>query len=177
MKPMDGIDLAKNLRKVDKNLTIIFLTGFTCHMEKAFGVHAFQYIIKPVSKQDVHKVLDEFYQYNSEKTDQALLFVYNDKGKDIKIKFNKILYFEQMRNTTKIITNKEEINIYSTLKNIKDNLPNYFYQCHRSFVVNISRISKREKESCILDNGFVVPIGRKYFRDFKVEYFDYVSKL
>lgn len=42
-----------------------------------------------------------------------------------------------------------------------------FIRCHKSFVVNSDYIESFNKSNCILKNGKMLPLGRKYFKEFK----------
>lgn len=59
MEPMDGIQLARELRRRQQNLCIIFLTTSGDFMPDAFAVHAFHYLQKPYSKVQIFSVLDD----------------------------------------------------------------------------------------------------------------------
>ena len=57
MKQMDGMELAKKIRTVDKSIPIIFITGFTDYMAQGYEVHAFHYLLKPVTQEKLNEVL------------------------------------------------------------------------------------------------------------------------
>lgn len=45
---VSGIEVAKQVRKLDKEVFIIFITSYKNFYQSAFNVHAFQYLIKPI---------------------------------------------------------------------------------------------------------------------------------
>lgn len=53
MHTMNGIELAKHLKKYNPKLNIIFVTGYGEFLPDAFALHASGYITKPVSKDDI----------------------------------------------------------------------------------------------------------------------------
>lgn len=59
MEPMDGVQLAQELRRRQQDLCIIFLTTSGDFMPDAFALHAFHYIQKPYSKAQIFSVLDD----------------------------------------------------------------------------------------------------------------------
>lgn len=59
MEPMDGVRLARELRRRQRDLCIIFLTTSGDFMPDAFAVHAFHYIQKPYSREQIFSVLDD----------------------------------------------------------------------------------------------------------------------
>ncbi|WP_279403862.1 LytR/AlgR family response regulator transcription factor [Secundilactobacillus kimchicus] len=46
-----GINVAKEIRKHNLNVPIIFLTNFSEYMEDVFQVQTFDYILKPVTEE------------------------------------------------------------------------------------------------------------------------------
>ena len=53
----NGITLAKRLKAVNENLRVVFVTAYSQFALDAFGVDAIGYILKPYTKQEVHKEL------------------------------------------------------------------------------------------------------------------------
>ena len=49
MPVMSGIELAQKLHDIDRNIKIVFVTGFTEYALDAFGVDAIGYVLKPYS--------------------------------------------------------------------------------------------------------------------------------
>lgn len=58
MKKMSGLVLAKNIKEIDKNIPIIFLTGYSEYALDAFKVHASGYIMKPASREELKLEID-----------------------------------------------------------------------------------------------------------------------
>lgn len=59
MKEINGVETAKILRDYDTELLIVFTTTSREYAFDAFPVHPFDYVLKPYSKKDVDKVLNE----------------------------------------------------------------------------------------------------------------------
>lgn len=58
MPEITGIELAKQLKKVNSQINIIFCTGYSEYMSQAIDLHASGYLLKPASKEDIKKALD-----------------------------------------------------------------------------------------------------------------------
>ena len=58
MPVMDGVTLAKELKKINTHINVIFCTGYSEHMAAAINMHASGYLLKPSGKADVKKALD-----------------------------------------------------------------------------------------------------------------------
>lgn len=69
MPEIDGISLAKQLKKTNKKINVIFVTGYSEYMKEAFSLHASGYITKPVTSEDIKKEVDNLlYPIQTEST-------------------------------------------------------------------------------------------------------------
>ena len=55
---MNGLEIAKNLKDINKNTNIVFITGYSEYAVEAFSINASGYILKPAKKADVKNALD-----------------------------------------------------------------------------------------------------------------------
>lgn len=51
MPDMNGINLAVNIKKMQPDMAVIFLTGYSKYAVEAFSVHAQGYLLKPINKE------------------------------------------------------------------------------------------------------------------------------
>lgn len=58
MPDMGGIELARALKKTDRNIRIFFVTAFEQYALDAFGVKALGYIMKPYTKEEIREALE-----------------------------------------------------------------------------------------------------------------------
>ena len=59
MTNMTGIELAKRLKAIDKNIRIVFVTAFEQYALDAFGVDAIGYVLKPYTREEIHKEIQK----------------------------------------------------------------------------------------------------------------------
>lgn len=59
MRGMNGVELAKELKRVNPKMNIIFVTGFSEYAQDAMNLHASGYIMKPVTKEKVQEELED----------------------------------------------------------------------------------------------------------------------
>ena len=76
----NGVELAKYIKKSDINSIIVFTTSHTDYMAEAFDVHAFNYIVKPVTQQKVDKIVTQLEEVINARNDK-LTFRYNQIGR------------------------------------------------------------------------------------------------
>lgn len=58
MREMDGITLAKRIKRLYPQTNIIFTTGYSEYSTEAFSLHASGYLLKPVETQQIREELD-----------------------------------------------------------------------------------------------------------------------
>jgi DNA-binding LytR/AlgR family response regulator len=68
MPDMNGVELATAIRERDQQAMIIFLTSHTGYMKDVFKVHTFDYLVKPVTQEKVHELLERALNYLNQDT-------------------------------------------------------------------------------------------------------------
>ena len=85
----------------------------------------------------------------------------------VKIPYNDIICFESSKRIVSLVTSKEITEFYSKLNDLETQLPrDIFIRCHRSYIVNIRRMSMLDKVNrCfIADNKKQIDISKIYFQ-------------
>ena len=59
MSDINGIELARRLKKIDRNIRIVFVTAFEQYALQAFNVEAIGYLLKPYTRDEVKKELEK----------------------------------------------------------------------------------------------------------------------
>lgn len=91
MPNMDGIDLASELRKVDLNTMIVFVTGMEDRVYDAFGYNVFKFIRKSEGEAVIKKSFREC--IDKVKTEKNI-YLFNTKEGYLKVREDEIIYFE-----------------------------------------------------------------------------------
>ncbi len=162
MKEIDGIGLAKEVRKYSKDTQIVFVTGYDKYISDGYDVAALHYLMKPVSFEKISEVLSRAAE-NLGKTSPAILI--NTNGENIKLFLSDIYCIEAVGHTLKITCADGDITVNQSLSSFKNNIGNDFIFTHRSFIVNLEHIKRISKTDVILDNGKSVPVSRRMYED------------
>ncbi len=88
MKEMNGVDVAKRLRREGYKGEIIFLTAFREYVFKGYEVHALNYLLKPVNSKALCLCLDEI-----AKELMGNSYLYRNKKEIISIPYKEIISF------------------------------------------------------------------------------------
>lgn len=162
MKEIDGIGLAKEVRKYSKDTQIVFVTGYDKYISDGYDVAALHYLMKPVSFEKISEVLSRAAE-NLGKTSPAILI--NANGENVKLLLSDIYCIEAVGHTLKITCTDGDITVNQSLSSFKSNIGNDFISTHRSFIVNLEHIKRISKTDVILDNGKSVPVSRRMYED------------
>ncbi|MFG6392855.1 MAG: LytTR family transcriptional regulator [Lachnospiraceae bacterium] len=99
-----------------------------------------------------------------------------DSGKDLYVKGEDIYYIESEHNNLVFVTKNGILNNKGTLKSILeslDKLNSPFCYIHRSYIVNLAHIKRRDENDLIMPNGKKVPISKYKLWQFEQEYARY----
>lgn len=180
MPDLSGMDFAKSL---DQAPGIIFTTAYSEYALDGFKVDAIDYLLKPIdypdflkAAQKAQKTLSKPENHSEELSLKEEFLFIKSEHKIIKIELADIKYLESMREYVKIhLVNRSSIMTLISLKKIEESLPsNNFMRVHRSFIVNLKRISIIERNRIVFDEKIYIPISEAYresFRAYVDQYF------
>jgi DNA-binding LytR/AlgR family response regulator len=175
MPDLSGIDFVKSLSNPAK---VIFTTAYREYAYEGFQLDAADYIVKPIGYTDflkaVNKVKDRYFPIKEEpsiQTNEQFLFI-KSEYKIVRIDFDNIKYLEGMRDYVRIhLEGQSPIMTLTGIKNVLEHLPkDKFMQVHRSFIVNLNKITTIERNRILFDKTYI-PISEHYKESFH-EYLD-----
>lgn len=156
MKELDGITLAKKIRKTNDLVKIVFITGISDFIGEGYEVDALHYLLKPVKEEKIFSVLNKAIITIPE---QFLLIENN------KLNLKDILYIESFGHKVNIKTIDNQIVVTQKFSELLKKTQNFIFQCHRCYGVNIRRIKSITKTEIILDNNEIIPVSRRLHKE------------
>ena len=166
---ISGIDLAKEIRKTNKDIYLIFSTGHLEYSLIAYTVKTFDYLPKPITIErleiTINRLLDDI--ISSKKK-----FI-NIDNKTI-INPDEINYIKKDGMKLVFCTDEKTYQVYNSFNKIKNILPDNFIRCHKSYIANIDNIQNidAKKNTISFDNNISCEIGTKYKNNL-MEVFNY----
>lgn len=173
MPGLSGIETAKALRTCLKDAKIIFISSSDGHYPEAFDVFAFNYLLKPLDRTKLNRILQQaLIDINGERL-QQISFSY--KGIMYRLFCRDILYIESRDKTIYFhMADKKTLLCYAQLDEMIKKLPEEsFIRCHQSFVVNVLHVSQMAEQHFRLDPA-VISISKKYREAAREKYFAYL---
>lgn len=173
----NGIDYAAWLYDKAPDTRLIFFTGYSQeYIEDVFmqRTNIEGYLKKPVKKDRVIKIIDKI--ENSKRNMNLQKLVIKQRGQIQTVAYESIIYIEGSNHNVYIYTDKKDIMVYDSLQQILKQLPDDFYQCHRSFIINFNHVKRIEKEYVVMDNGEHVSVSRLKRKELSDLFFKYMGK-
>jgi DNA-binding LytR/AlgR family response regulator len=155
---MNGIEIARRIRKVDNQVGIVFLTTVLNHVLEAYEVKANNYLIKPLV---YARFLKEVELARARRGQNRFFLETNDRGV-YKIYTKSISFIETEGHNTRIHTENDSILSYKRMKEHEKKLfESHFVRCHTAYIVNLLFFGKLEQSSLILLSGERIPVSRQ----------------
>ena len=123
MGTMNGVDLAKTIRLSNDTVQIVFITGFPDFIAEGYEVSALHYLMKPVSEEKLHAVLDKA-AANLAKAEKRLCVTF-DRQVDY-VPLSQITYIEAQKQYVEIHTTENCYRMKSSLSEVESKLDEFF---------------------------------------------------
>lgn len=146
---------------------LIFTTAYEEHAATGFELDAVDYLLKPFSLARFIKGCNKAYElYNFRNAAPSTDHLYIKTGAEqIKVYFEEILYLEATGNYVTFFLSDKKLLSRSTFVEAMNLLPaDKFTRIHRSYIVNITKIDKLEKQQVTL-NKIILPVSDAYTKD------------
>lgn len=168
---VDGMSIAREIRRRKIHSVIIFVTGFREFMEDAFDVNAFHYLLKPIDSERFEKIFNRAVEEVSEFHRSILI---RAGGISRKIFVSEIFYIESDDKRIRIHLENSTVETYSTMDSIESELGSRFFRCHRCFIVNLEKIVSYSSSEIELSNGDRILLSRNKSREFRKIFLHYI---
>jgi len=161
MKNMNGIELAKQIRKDNNRAEIIFITSHFEFVGEGYEVDALHYLIKPIASDRLIQVLNKAAKKLS--VDPPSVVISCEK-ETVKLYESDILYAESFLHYIVIHTKNKEYKIKESISAFEDKLSDDFYRIHRSYLVSLKHITRISRTSVNVGSN-ELPLARGKYDD------------
>ena len=156
MKNMNGIELAKRIRKDNNRAEIIFITSHFEFVGEGYEVDALHYLIKPISVEKFTQVLTKAAEKLSVEPPSVVI---SCEGETVKLYESDILYVESFLHYIVIHTKDNEYKIKENISVFENKVSDVFYRIHRSYLVSLKYITRISRTSVNIGNT-ELPLSR-----------------
>lgn len=165
MGEMSGIELGRNIKRLNENTIIIYVTAHEKYALEAFEVRAFHYLLKPLTEEKFIRVLEDALNYLKQRNElkEQGFFTYQTKGEMIRMNYHDIFYFEKVGRKIKIRIAQQDQFFYGNFTQLLRELPEeVFLQCHQGYIANIEKVRSYREKTLFLEKDFKLPVSRSF---------------
>ncbi len=173
LEKMNGMDAAKELRKLDSDVILIFLTNLAHYAIAGYEVNAMDYILKPITPGAFHL-----------KIPKALALMKQQKKKNIHIfsrneihtfSTDELYYVEVQSHRLYYHTSQGIFDVRGAISDVEEDLyPFDFRRCHHSFLVNLKFVTSIQGNE-VLVGGDILQLSRPKKKVFINELTNYLG--
>ena len=157
---VDGMTAAEEIRKVDQEVTIIFITNAPQYAIKGYKVGALDYILKPLSyyafSESIRRAISKI---RARRMDDFYIMI-PVKGGARRIGINSICYVEVIDHDLFYHVGNEVIETRGTIREVESELtPHHFFKCNKGCLINLAKVTGYHKNDVTVGQH-VLPVSR-----------------
>lgn len=171
MEGLSGLETAKQIRAFDRNLMIVFVTGYAEYVFDGYSVGAMGYLMKPVKIEELQSVFTRIRKTMLQDADR--MFILKNADGTYRFALQDILYFYSDRRKVTLVTESGEYSFYEKLDSIETQLvmPTdtaskisseiTFVRIHQRYLVNAQKVEHIGSTSVTIGEN-ELPVSRAW---------------
>ncbi len=164
MKFMDGMSAAEEIREVDSEVVIIFITNMPQYAIRGYAVDALDYVLKPVSYFAFSQRLNRAISRMKKRESKTLAI--SIKGGTVRLDVANITYIESRGHTLIFHTVGANYEASGTMKELEKELESMnFYRGNKGYLINLAHVDGI-KDGCAIVRGEQLILSRARKKDF-----------
>ena len=173
MPDLNGMDF---LASLPVRPLVVFITAYAEYAVRSYQYSAVDYLLKPFDfatfQRAANKLCKQLYaSTNGGENDNDTIYV-KVNYKYVNIKIADIVYAKGMNEYVQLfVLNGKPLMAYITMKQLKERLPSYFLQVHRSYIVNMHEVKEIDRLRIVINDETRIPVSESY----KKEFMDYMD--
>lgn len=174
MPGLNGIFVGKELKHRNKDTLIFVITSYAEYLDEAMRFHVFRYLSKPLDCQRLSRNLRDALEYYHNK---SIKIPIETKNGVQTLPSSHIVEIEAQLHKVVIHTLQQDFISIHNMDYWIEQLPkNCFFQCHRSFIINLEHVTDFDHSTIHLANGmFSAYLTRRKYKAFKDAYLLYLE--
>lgn len=170
----NGIDVATELRQIDSNVKIIFLTQTAEYAVASYTVGAYYYLLKPINTATLFPLMDKVLTTLEREQENCLIL--RCKSGITRIDPEKLEYCEVIHRTLFIHLSDGTVpESIGSLDELSRQLSPYggFLRIHRSYLINLEYVQSLSYRAVTMRTGIELPLPRGKYNEVKNAYLAY----
>lgn len=164
MKFLDGMRAAEEIRKIDSEVLIIFITNDIQYAVKGYAVDAMDYMVKPLLYPAFSQCMNRAFAKLKKRKKQFVTI--KTKGGIVRVEVSDICRIESCGHNIVYYTNTGKYESTRTLKEIEEEMQDYnLFKVNKGSLVNMEYVDSMHGNSVMVDGEEIV-ISRSRRKEF-----------
>ena len=164
MRFMDGMSAAEEIRKMDTEVVIIFITNMPQYAVRGYEVDALDHVLKPITYFAFAQRLNRAIERIKKRTKRVISV--NIKGSQIRMPIESVYYIESQGHTLIFHGVNGEVEAPGTMKEIQEKLRDeHFFRGNKGYLINLAHVD-RVVEGCAVVAGEELVLSRGRRKEF-----------
>ena len=167
MPQINGIEAARRIREADRRVKLIYVTGYQDYMSRSFAVHPFSFLVKPVSKEAIARLVREALLYSNEEDKGIVLRIQTTEGME-ELAVEDIYYLEYQSRKVRFVCKEGTYMVRGKISEYLERLSSCgFVSPHKSFIVNLYHVKAIRGYDIVMMNKDLIPLSQKRSSEFR----------
>ena len=133
MSDLNGMETARRIREFNRELKIVFVTGYRDYVFDGYKVGALDYVMKPAETKRLRGILDRAAELLLQESSR--MFSFKNSDGTYRLPFSEIAFFYSDRRLVTVVTEKKEYTFYGKLDEVERRTEE-FVRIHQRYLVN-----------------------------------------
>lgn len=172
LRDEDGVETAKALKAISPDTDIAFLTTSREHAVEAFSLRALNYLVKPVTAEDVAETLARLTELRA-KLRKKITFTVGSARHTVFL--DQICFLENENHAVNVsLLDGRRLKVWMSFGELEGKLSGSFLKINRGLIVNMDYIARMGADDCVLLDGNRLPVAVRQRTAIRAAYDEYV---
>ena len=175
MRFMDGMTAAEEIRRVDPEVVIIFITNSPQYAIKGYAVDALDYVLKPLTYFAFSQRIDRALERLGNREQRYMMI--NIKGGSRKLDVSRVWFIEVRDHDLIYHTEEGLITTTGTMREAEKALEGCaFFRCNKGYLVNLEHVDAIREDNAVV-HGETVQVSRSKRKEFLAAFNRYINEV
>lgn len=170
MKEINGMEVARIIRKKSPQLELVFATAYAEYAVEGYEVQALDYLLKPITLEKIKRVLT---RYLEEQPEDNTYIIVDIEGEATRLNLKDIHSAEASMGEVIVQLKNKNLPLKMSLLELRGLLDSRFISPHRSYLVNLQYVDQLSKQDVLLNSGIKIPLSRRRAKEVQAAFIDY----
>ena len=176
MPGLSGIEAAREIRRFDESVTLIFMTSFARYAVEGYSVQAYNFLLKPLQEEPFEREVLPVLRRLSVQSGHRITFRNDDEYCTVRTR--EIVYAETSGRFVTLHLPDRDCRASCSMKSMEKQLPQEsFCRIHTGYLVNMDYVTAIGRDAVTLKTGMQLPVSKHRKRAFVDAYMAYIGRM